>query len=40
MLLLGGRALSAAGLEAASRVAAATGARVLADQVVHFVGCR
>jgi acetolactate synthase-1/2/3 large subunit len=31
MLLLGGRALSAAGLEAASRVAAATGARVLAE---------
>jgi len=31
MLLLGGRGLSAAGLEAASRVAAATGARVLAE---------
>ena len=31
MLLLGGRALSAAGLEAASRVTAATGARVLAE---------
>jgi len=31
MLLLGGRGLSAAGLEAASRIAAATGARVLAE---------
>ena len=31
MLLLGGRGLSAAGLEAASRVAAASGARVLAE---------
>ena len=31
MLLLGGHGLSAAGLEAASRVAAATGARVLAE---------
>jgi acetolactate synthase-1/2/3 large subunit len=31
MLLLGGRALSAAGLEAASRIATATGARVLAE---------
>ena len=31
MLVLGGRALSAAGLEAANRVAAATGARVLAE---------